>query len=317
MPVSIETQGPLIFGLFVALTVIVFFTALWFVTRPRDSVERRLQDYGAQADALQEKAPKRRRRLRGALLRWGVGPALSEALQRADVPFTAVEYLLIIVGMGLLGFVLGSVRMSLALGLVLAPLFAYLPLLYLRMRRQKLQRALIAQLPDMLTLMVGALRAGYGLTQTLDMLVKRLTPPVSTELARVMRAVSLGLPVQQALRDMADRLDIDDVDLMVTAISVQYEMGGNLAQTLDIISETIRDRIQMLREIQVLTAEQRFTGYVLGLLPMFVAFILFMLNPEYMGRLFEPGWIRIVPVVALLMQVLGFIVVSRIVKIEV
>ncbi len=314
---TIQNQGPLIFGLLIALTVIVAFTALWFVTRPRDPVGQRLQDYGSQADAVQPQAPKRRSRVRSGLLRVGLGPALGEALQRADVPFTAVEYLMVIIAMGLVGFVLGSVRLNVALGLVLAPIFAYLPLLYLRMRRRKLQRDLVAQLPDMLTLMVGALRAGYGLTQTLDMLVKRLTPPASTELARVMRAVSLGLPVQRALRDMADRLDIDDVDLIVTAVSVQYEMGGNLAQTLDVISETIRERIRMLREIQVLTSEQRFTGYVLGLLPMVVAFILFMLNPAYMSRLFEPGWIRLVPAVAIVMQILGFVAVSRIVDIEV
>lgn len=312
-----QNQGPLIFGLLVALCITVGFTALWFVTRPRDPVERRLQQYGMQSETLQQQAPKRRRRMQSGWLRGGLGPALAEALQRADLPFTAVEYFLIILGMGVAGLVLGSLRMNIALGIVLALVFAYLPLLYLRMRRRKLKQALITQLPDMLTLMVGALRAGYGLTQTLDMLVKRLTPPVSTELARVMRAVSLGLPVQNALRDMADRLDIDDIDLMVTAISVQYEMGGNLAQTLDIISETIRDRIRMLREIQVLTSEQRFTGYVLGLLPMVVAFILFMLNPEYMGRLFEPGWIRLVPVLALVMQILGFVVISRIVDIEV
>ena len=312
-----QNQGPLIFGLLVALCITVGFTALWFVTRPRDPVERRLQQYGMQSDALQQQAPKRRRRLQSGWLHGDLGPALAEALQRADLPFTAVEYFLIILGLGATGLVLGSLRMNIALGIVLALVFGYLPLLYLRMRRRKLKQALITQLPDMLTLMVGALRAGYGLTQTLDMLVKRLTPPVSTELARVMRAVSLGLPVQNALRDMADRLDIDDIDLMVTAISVQYEMGGNLAQTLDIISETIRDRIRMLREIQVLTSEQRFTGYVLGLLPMVVAFILFMLNPEYMGRLFEPGWIRLVPVLALAMQILGFVIISRIVDIEV
>ncbi|MBN1921702.1 MAG: type II secretion system F family protein [Anaerolineae bacterium] len=312
-----QNQGPLIFGLLVALCITVGFAALWFVTRPRDSVERRLEHYGMQSEALQQQAPKQRRRMQSGWLRGGLGPVLAEALQRADLPFTAVEYFLIILGMGVVGFLLGSLRMNVALGTVLALVFAYLPLLYLRIRRRKLKQALVTQLPDMLTLMVGALRAGYGLTQTLDMLVKRLTPPVSTELARVMRAVNLGLPVQNALRDMADRLDIDDIDLMVTAISVQYEMGGNLAQTLDIISETIRDRIRMLREIQVLTSEQRFTGYVLGMLPVVVAFILFMLNPEYMGRLFEPGWIRLVPVLALVMQILGFVVISRIVDIEV
>ena len=311
-------NGPLIFGLLTALTIIVGFTALWRVTRPQDPVERRLQGYGAQADALMAQPSRQSRsRLRDGLSRRGFGPALGEALQRADMPFTVAEYALMILGLVVFGFLLGTARLGPALGLVFGAVFGYLPLLYLRLRRQQLQRMLVTQLPDMLTLMVGALRAGYGLTQTLDMLVKRLPPPISTELARVMRAVSLGVPVQRALREMAERVDIDDVDLVVTAISVQHEMGGNLAQTLEVISETVRDRIRILREIRVLTAEQRFTGYVLGLLPVVVAFILFLVNPDYMSRLFEPGLIRLIPVFAVLMQVLGFVAVSRIVDIEV
>ncbi len=311
-----QNLAPLTFSLLVALAVSVGFAALWFMTRPKDPVKQRLASYGEQAQALRQKSSNHRER-RSGLFGGGVGSALNMALQQADVPFTTVEYSLIILGLAVGGFALGTARLSPALGAVFALAFGYLPLLYLRLRRQKLRRTLTAQLPDMLTLMVGALRAGYGLTQTLDMLVKRLPSPISTELAQVMRAVSLGLPVQRALQDMAERLDIDDMDLIVTAINVQHEVGGNLAQTLEIISETIRDRIRMLREVQVLTSEQRFTGYVLGLLPVVVAFILFTLNPTYMGRLFEPGWIRFVPAVAVVMQILGFVILSRIVDIEV
>lgn len=311
-------QGPLMFGLLTALLVLVSFIALWRLTRTSDPVERRLEKYGTQADSLSAQSSTGQGRRRQSRKRHhGLGVALGEALQRADMPLTATEYALIILALAVGGFLLGAARLGVALGIVLALLFASLPLVYLRLRRQQLQRTLVMQIPDMLTLMVGALRAGYGLTQTIEMLVKRLPPPISTELTRVMRAVSLGIPIQRALQQMAERLDIDDVDLMVTAISVQYEMGGNLAQTLEIIGETIRDRIRILREIRVLTAEQRFTGYVLGLLPIVVTVILFIVNPGYMSRLFEPGLIRIVPATAIVMQVLGFIVVNRIVDIEV
>lgn len=116
---------------------------------------------------------------------------------------------------------------------------------------------------------------------------------------------------------MADRVGTDDVDLVVTAINVQYEMGGNLAQTLEIIGETVRDRIRIKREIRVLTAQQRLSGYVLAVLPLILAALLFMLRPQYMSRLFEPGWIRILPVAAVLMMIAGFLVIRRILDIEV
>jgi tight adherence protein B len=192
-----------------------------------------------------------------------------------------------------------------------------LPLLYARWRQGRRQRAFTAQLPDVLTLLVGGLRAGHGLSQSLETVVQQVLPPASTEFSRVMRAVELGLPVQKALGDMAHRVGVDDLDLVVTAINVQYEMGGNLAETLDVIADTVRDRIRILREIRVLTAQQRYTGRILAVLPLVVGFGLFVLNPGYMGRLFEPGWIRALPAAALLMQIAGFLVIQRIVDIEV
>ena len=111
---------------------------------------------------------------------------------------------------------------------------------------------------------MGALRAGYGLPQALAMLTEQLPPPASVEFGRAMRAISLGMPVPRALGQMADRMDSDDLALMVTAIGVQYELGGNLAQTLETISETVRDRIKLKREIRTLTAQQRLTGLYPG-----------------------------------------------------
>jgi len=251
------------------------------------------------------------------LARLSFGPRLAAALASADLPLTAAEFALIMLGLGAIGFLLAALRSGPLVGLAVGAALAYLPLLYLNNRRNKRRRAFTEQLPDVLTLLVGALRAGHGLTQAIEMLVDQVPPPASVEFARVMRAVSLGLPVQRALADMAERVDSDDADLVVTAIAVQYEMGGNLAQTLDIISDTVRDRIRMQREVRVLTAQQRLTGYILAGLPIALAIMLNIVNPGYMKELFEPGWIRLVPAIGIVMQVAGFLIIRRIVDIEV
>jgi hypothetical protein len=139
----------------------------------------------------------------------------------------------------------------------------------------------------------------------------------SAELSRVVRMVGLGVPMQRALAEMARRMENDDLDLVVTAISVQYELGGNLAQTLETISETIRDRVRIKREIRSLTGQQRATAYILAIMPVATAAILYVINPSYIGRLFEPGWIRILPAGAAVMIALGFMVMNKIVAIEV
>jgi tight adherence protein B len=315
--------GPLLVGGLLAIGVLIVFVGLWRMvgTTGNDPVEERLKQYGVSAAVLANPADVAARpRLSGAnrlLSRLSFGPRLAGTLAAADLPLTAAEFSVIMLGAAGIGFLLGWFRGGPLLGLGLGALLGYLPLLYLRSRQKKRRRAFTEQLPDVLTLLVGALRAGHGLTQALEMLVDQVPPPASVEFARVMRATGLGLPVQRALADMATRVGSDDADLVVTAITVQYEMGGNLAQTLDIISETVRDRIRMQREIRVLTAQQRLTGYVLAALPVGLAVVLTMLNPDYMKELWQPGMIRVIPIAAVLMQVVGFLVIRRIVDIEV
>jgi tight adherence protein B len=317
------TGGPLLFGLLVALAVLLGFVALWRILRSQDPTEERLKEYGAGepapagAGAQPYSARRRLPTVTRLLAGFGLGPRLAAALARADLPLTAAEFAVIVVLAGALGFAVGALRGGLLAGLLLALLAGLLPVLYLRLRESRRRQAFTAQLPDVLTLLVGALRAGYGLSQALEMLVQELEPPASTEFGRVMRAVELGQPVQRALSEMAQRVGSDDLDLVVTAITVQYEMGGNLAQTLETISETVRERIRLLRQVQVLTAQQRFTGYLLAAWPLFLAVALYLLNPGYIGRLWAPGWIRLLPVAAVLLQIVGFFVIRRIVDIEV
>jgi tight adherence protein B len=307
-------------ALLVGLTVLFFFVALWRLFAPKDEVAERLDDYGVSAlpAAPAPQAPGGRfGRLNRWILRAAWGNRLAEGLAQADVPLTAAEYALIICGAFLLGLLLGALRLNLIAGLLLGAVFAYIPIFYLRRRRRRRQQAFSDQLPDVLTLLVGALRAGYGLSQAIEVVVERLPPPSSVEFGRVLRAMGLGVPLQRALNDMARRVDNDDLDLMVTAINVQYELGGNLAQVLDNIGETIRERIRILREVRVLTAQQRLTGYILAGLPIFLAVALSIMSPGYFASFFEPGLARLIPIAGLIFMFFGFLLIRRIVDIEV
>jgi tight adherence protein B len=310
------------FGVLVAASVVIAFAAVWRLTRNRNPVEARLTEYGGQGGAISDDRAAESGRPRLPMITrlvngFGLGPALALSLTRADMPLTAAEFALIVFGVAALGLLIGVWRGGLLLGAVLAGLGGLLPVLYLRRRAGRRRQQFTEQLPEVLTLLVGALRAGYGLNQAIQMLVDEMPPPASVELGRVMRAVGLGLPVQRALQEMADRVDSDDLTMVVTAMNVQHETGGNLAQTLDVIGETVRDRIRITREIRVLTAQQRFTGYVLAIFPFVVAVGIYLVNPLYMSQLFVPGWPRLMPISAVVLQVIGFLIIRKIVDIEV
>src|SRR3972149_11415990 len=144
-----------------------------------------------------------------------------------------------------------------------------------------------------------------------------MKPPASEEFRRVLRETGLGVARPKALRNRAARMGNDDVDLVVTAVEIQYQVGGNLTTMLSAVTETIRERVRLLGEVRVLTTQQRYTGYLLSVLPFFIGAMLFIMNPTYMMRLFEPGPILCIPIGALLGIVLGHLSIQRIARIEV
>lgn len=317
-----QTNRALLFAMLVGVGAVITFVGIWRTTHSLDPIRARLREYGldgssafttsdAPATGFQQ-MPRLKRLMNGL----GLGPHLADQLAQADVPLTATEFLLLSITLALLGGLVGVWRLGFPLGL-LAAVLGYLPMLYLNIARGRRRHAFTNQLPDAITLLVGALRAGYGLTQSLQVLVDQLPAPASKEFARVVNVVSLGMPMQQALNDLAERIQTDDVGLMVTAISVQYQVGGNLAETLDTIAETIRSRIRIQRQIQALTAEERLTGYILAALPTVLGVILFTMNPDYMSGLFAPGLPRLMCIAALLLQFIGYLIIRRIIAIEV
>ncbi len=243
---------------------------------------------------------------------------LRARLERAGLPLRPGEYIyahvLTVVAVGVAAQLLGG-RFLISVALVL--LTVVVPLFALEVAVSRRTRAFEEQLPEVLSLVAGSLRAGWGLMQAIDLVVEEMGSPASDEFRRVQTEVRLGLPVESALEKMADRLGSDDFSWTVAAINIQRDVGGNLAEVLDIVSDTMRGRTELRRHVQALTAEGRFSAVILLALPFLEGAVLMTINPGYIGRLFtHPVGVMLAAVGALLL-VIGAVWLARIARIEV
>jgi tight adherence protein B len=200
----------------------------------------------------------------------------------------------------------------------------YLPRMWLGRRRAGRLNAFNKQLPDTITLIANALRAGSSFLQAIEMVVREAQPPITVEFGRVVREVNLGLAFDVALENMVRRVRSDDLELMATAITIQHQVGGNLAEILDSIAFTIRERVRIKGEIRSLTAQQRMSGYVVGGMPIGLMLLLMVLAPGFMKPMFQnPPGIMGLPAGLIVLGIggvfmfIGFILIRRIVAIEV
>ncbi|OGO57144.1 MAG: hypothetical protein A2V85_03200 [Chloroflexi bacterium RBG_16_72_14] len=259
------------------------------------------------------------------------GANLAREIARADLRLKVSEYLVIwagcTVGVPILMVVLSVAMPGLRNPIVLlvgAFIGFMLPRFWLGRRKSSRLGAFDKQLPDTITLIANALRAGSSFLQAIEMVVRESRPPISTEFGRVIREVNLGLAFDIALENMVRRVRSDDLELMATAISIQHTVGGNLAEILDSIAFTIRERVRIKGEIRTLTAQQRLSGYVVGFLPIALAGFLFIAAPGFMQPMFDdrvsviglPAGIIILAVGGFAMFI-GFMLIRRIVDIEV
>jgi len=221
---------------------------------------------------------------------------IRERISRADAKLRVSEYVILIVisaiAMAAAGYYLP--RDNSVVIAVFAGLFGLrIPRMYVRGMAKKRMQTFDHQLSDTLNLWVNALRSGYSVLQSMEAIATELPPPVSIEFERVVQEVRLGLSVEQALANMFRRVPSEDLDLVITAVNIQREVGGNLAEVLDTISYTIRERVRIKGEIRTLTAQGRVSGWIISLLPVALGFFLYLINPEYVSQL----WIREEPFV--------------------
>lgn len=244
-------------------------------------------------------------------------------LARADLRLTVGEWLIarlgIVVLSAVLGLVVGWLRVpSLAflVGLAGGAIGYFAPGWYLKWRIRGRIKKFVNQLGDTITLMANALRAGYSLLQAMDMVSRETPPPIADEFRRVVREIGLGIGHQEAMAHLMRRIPSDDLDLMISAINIQHEVGGNLAQILDVIGLTIRERIRIKGEIGVLTAQQSISGYVISALPVVLGGVLFLVSPSYISQMFVFPWVCM-PIGSGIMITIGFFVMKKITNIEV
>ncbi len=228
------------------------------------------------------------------------GERIAKSLARADIKMKPGEYIgLIIIAAVVTGFVAfflgGGGLPAILFGLLGAMLGGFLPGMYVkRQQTQRLQK-FDNQLGDMLNLMVNGLRAGFSTMQAMEAVSKELPPPICDEFHRVVQEMQLGVPMERALDNLLRRIPSEDLDLVITAINVQREVGGNLAEILDTISFTIRERVRIKGEIRVLTTQASYSGKMLSFLPLGVMGILYLMNRVYMMEFFVHGICGYIP----------------------
>ncbi|MCD6401985.1 MAG: type II secretion system F family protein [Anaerolineales bacterium] len=250
------------------------------------------------------------------------GESISKNLAQADVKLKPAEYVALMViaaiSLGAISWLLGG--KSIVSGLIGMIIGVFLPRFYVGKQKTNRLHKFNEQLPDMLNLMVNGLRAGYSTMQAMEAISKEMPDPISSEFRRVVQEMQLGIPMEDALSNLFRRINSDDLDLILTAINVQREVGGNLAEILDTISYTIRERVRIKGEIRVLVSQVMYSGKFLSLLPVILALLLWFLNRDYLMTLFQPenricGFI-VIGVAAILITS-GYLAMNKIADIEV
>ncbi len=216
----------------------------------------------------------------------GRSAAIAEALGRADLKLRPAEWYLIRIGAVVLLALIGlAVYRNLIFAAVLAVVGVFIPPLVLRFRERRRSRRFNDQLGDVLVLLSNALKAGYSFPQAMGSVARSANPPVAEEFSRANREIQLGVNTDEALAHMVTRIRSEDLDLVVTAVQIQRVVGGNLAEILDSIAFTIRERIRIKGEIRTLTAQARASSYIITALPIVLALILQAINPSYIEPL--------------------------------
>lgn len=317
---------PLLFGLFIATM------ALWFLgfgTQASVAAGQRLarlasaQEGGAVAGGPAGLGSTLRRRTTVSLagvsfVNANVAQSWAIDLQRAGLTLNGKEYLIIRVGASVaVAMVCFLVIPIPFVGLAISPLGFVAVGFWLKRRITSRTHKMESQLAELLQMLASGLRAGFGLVQAMEQAAEQLPAPISSELRRAMRDMAMGASVEQALGALNDRVGSKDFDIVITAILIQRSVGGNLAEILDNVAHTMRERERIRGEIRTLTSQQRLTGYVLGGIPIGLFLVFNLISPEFTSLLYTDPLGRMMLGAALVLEAIGFLVIQKIVNIEV
>jgi tight adherence protein B len=278
-------------------------------------------DLAAAGSALREKGPGGFLGLGQLFLgrEWAAEAALN--LQQADLPLRVGEYVALRLGMALLFFALAFVlipsrTVAMVIGIALALVGYVAPAFFVRYRKQKRLNKLESQLEEALTMVANSLKAGFGLLQSLEAAAQQVSHPLSTELRRALHDINVGSSTEDALIALDERANSYDLDIVITAILIQRSTGGNLAEILDTVAHTMRERVRLRGHIRSVTSQQRMTGYILGGLPFAIMGMLLLVAGDYMAPLFTTVAGQVMLAGAGIMELIGILLIQRILAIE-
>jgi tight adherence protein B len=302
----------------------VYFGAMWlFSTLEGRKLARRLREVGESPDApdaalVMDRPEGPLPQLDDLVNRTAAGSRLSRLIEQSGIRTTPSAMLVMSLFSGMLAAASAAVFVRHPLApIVAAPIGLVLPFAWLVHRRSSRFRKFEEQFPEALDLLSRAIRAGHAFQTALGMVADELTEPVGPEFKKTFERQNFGLPLRDAMDELADRVTILDVRFFVTAVAIQRETGGNLAEILDNLAHVVRERFKIRRQVRVHTAHGRFTGYVLLALPAGLGVVLSFLSPEHMRLLFQERMGQIMLIAAMVMQTVGFIWIRQVIKIEV
>lgn len=292
----------------------------WLMTDPNRHTGARLRDYSSAARggsaefgrAATPAEPSDMMPTVGVILKkYNLAERLQVELHSAGISLKASEFVGIIISIAvILQFVAVGILQSLSAGIIFALLSAIIPIFMVKMMKARRRIAFDAQIPDALNLLASSLKSGFSFLRGMQMIAQEMPPPIAQEFKRAIDDVSIGKPLDAALRDITARIESYDIDLVVTAVEIHLSVGGNLAEILETISTTIHERNKVLGELRALTAEGTLSGAILVALPLLLAGALVVLNPEYMRVLIDEPMGPYLIGVAILLQLLGVIIIK-------
>ncbi len=319
--------GLIFFLSFLTTAVVVY--SVYILLFTRNKLVERLQPY-----LNPEKISAKQEKEKGILWRQGLNAVgktfgksrlgiryllkLEEQLIQAHIPLKPEEFITIqiIFPIFILVFMFLITQKPL-LSIIISIVSIPLPGFYGKSKKRKIMHKIDQQLPDTIMLISNSLKAGYSFIQAIDAASRELPPPISLEFSQMLKEINLGVSTEKALESLSKRIQSEDLGLVILAVMIQRQIGGNLSEILDNISETIRSRIKVKGEIKILTAQGRISGVIISLLPVVLGGIIYMLNPTYIITLFiEPvGWLMLGT--AVILQLIGIYSIRKIIQIEV
>ncbi len=315
---AIQAAVLVFFSVFAALRAAAF-----FLNRDKEQIARRVQAYtrderkGVAEPGGQKKEKRRLISALGALAPRKILGRAEQELAQTDIPLKAEELVFIQTAAVILPILAGRIMPSyLALAVVLALAGTFGPTLWIKQAKAGRLKKFNSQLGEALVVMSNSLRAGFSFLQALDSLRKEMPPPISTEFGRALQEMRLGTTTEEALLNMTRRVKSDDLELIVTAVSIQRQVGGNLAEVLDNIAFTVRERLRIKGELKTLTAQGRISGLIVGFLPLVMMFFIFLTNREYIMLLFTTTMGLLMLGAAVVSQLIGIVFIKKIVNIE-